>query len=451
MDKKTMVTVILMTYNRLSQLQDTLMWLEQVEGISDIIIVDNGSIDGTEEWLSTQHYEYIYFDEGVQGYGVLWNIVLSQFEMEEYIVFIEAGVYPEQKCLLKLAEILQMESVEIASPMTNCFMADRNNRITGKENLLHNRLYYQEALECRIKRYALCANWKMWAARREIFESNGAFEEKLCGPEEVLTDYSLSLIRKGLRQMVCREACAFESFCRCDEIYPHGNQWKKGDHLFMKTKYGMNYFNLKPNDFLVERIQRESENAFKVLEIGCDLGATLVEIQNDYPKCETYGLDINKVAIEIATHITQAKEGNIDELQIPFAEKFDYIILGDVLEHLRHPEEVVQMCRNMLNENGSIIASIPNVMHISVIEQLIDGRFRYSDAGLLDRTHIHFFTYREIMELFLHAGYTIKYIDGIAFKTSERQNQIKKVLLGLSDATEDWMYETFQYVVEAQK
>ena len=42
-------------------------------------------------------------------------------------------------------------------------------------------------------------------------------------------------------------------------------------------------------------------------------------------------------------------------------------------------------------------------------------------------------------------------IDGIAFKTSERQNQIKKVLLGLSDATEDWMYETFQYVVEAQK
>lgn len=451
MGKQTKVTVVLITYNRLNQLQDTLIWLEHVEAISNIIIVDNGSKDGTEEWLSTQQYEYVYFDEGVQGYGVLWNIVLSQFEMEEYIVFIEAGVYPEQECLLKLAEILQMESVEMASPMTNCFMADRNNRITGKENLLHNRLYYQEALECRIKRYALCANWKMWAARREIFESNGAFEEKLCGPEEVLTDYSLSLIRKGLRQMVCREACAFESFCRCDEIYPQDSQWRNDDHLFMKTKYGMNYFNLKPNDFLVERIQRESENAFKVLEIGCDLGATLVEIQNEYPECETYGLDINKAAVEIAKHITQAKEGNIDELQIPFGEKFDYIIFGDVLEHLRHPEEVVQMCRNMLNENGSIIASIPNVMHISVIEQLIDGRFRYSDAGLLDRTHIHFFTYREIMELFLHAGYTIKYIDGIAFKTSERQTQIKKVLLGLSNDTEDWMYETFQYVVEAQK
>lgn len=72
--------------------------------------------------------------------------------MEEYIVFMEAGVYPEQKCLLKLAEALQMEPVEMASPMTNCFMADRNNRITGKENLLHNRLYYQDVLKCRINR-----------------------------------------------------------------------------------------------------------------------------------------------------------------------------------------------------------------------------------------------------------------------------------------------------------
>lgn len=422
-------TVILTTCNRKTHLQDTLQWLENVDGISNIIIVDNGSKDGTAEWASTQQYEYVWFDEGTQGYGILWNMVLSHFEVEEHIVFMEAGVYPEQRCLRELTKALKMEDVEIVSPITNCFMPDKNNRVNGREELVNNRLYYQGYRSKEIYQYVLCANWKIWAARRGIFDKNGAFEENLDQPEGVMTDYSLRLIQKGGRQLVWRAACAFESFGRLDEIYVQADKWRNVDHIFMKQKYNMNYFNLIPNRFLAECIHEEEDRAFKVLEIGCDLGANLFKIHNDYPKCEVYGLEINEAAVEIAKHIANVKCGNIDDLQNPFREQFDYIIFGDVLEHLHHPEEVVRMCRDMLNENGCIIASIPNVMHISVMEELIDGRFRYSDAGLLDRTHIHFFTYREIMELFLRSGYLIQYLDGITFHTSERQKKIKKVLL----------------------
>ena len=444
-------TVILTTYNRKKQLQDTLQWLEKVDAISNVIIVDNGSSDGTEEWLSTQQHEYIWFDEGVQGYGILWNTILSHFPVEENIVFMEAGVYPEQRCLCELANALQMEKIEIVSPMTNCFMPDKNNRVVSREELLHNRLYYQGVRDREVYRYVLCTNWKIWAAQRELFDRSGAFEEHLCQPEDVLTDYSLRLIQSGLRQMVCRTACAFESFARPDEIYGQADRWRNDDRVFLKQKYDMNYFNLIPNRFVAECIQEEEDKAFKVLEIGCDLGANLFGIRSNYPKCEIYGLEINEAAVKIAKYIANVKCGNIDELQIPFQEKFDYIIFGDVLEHLRHPEEVVRMCRNMLKENGYIIASIPNVMHISVMEELIDGRFRYGDMGLLDRTHIHFFTYREIVELFQGSGYLIKYLDGITFNTTERQRQLKKVLLELSDVTEDWMYETYQYIIKAQK
>lgn len=444
-------TVILTVSNRKTQLQDTLQWLGNVDGISNIIIVDNGSEDGTAEWASTQQYEYVWFDEGVQGYGILWNTVLCHFEVEEYIIFIEAGVYPEQRCLCELAEALQMEDVEIVSPVTNCFMQDKNNRINNRDGLLHNRLYYQGAQSKEVYRHVLCANWKIWAARRGIFDRNGAFDEHLSQPEDVLTDYSLRLIQNERGQLVCRAACAFESFVRLDEIYVQADQWRNDDHIFMKQKYDMNYFNLIPNRFLAECIREDEDKVFKVLEIGCDLGANLFGIRNDYPKCEVYGLEINEAAVKIAKHIANVKCGNIDELQNPFQEKFDYIVFGDVLEHLHHPEEVVRLCWDMLDENGCIIASIPNVMHISVMEELIDGRFRYSDTGLLDRTHIHFFTYREIMELFLRSGYIIKYLDGITFHTSERQKQLKKVLLELSDETEDWMYETFQYIIKAQK
>mgnify|MGYP001089389280 FL=1 len=242
-----------------------------------------------------------------------------------------------------------------------------------------------------------------------------------------------------------------ESFSQGEEIYAVAWQWQAEDRTFMKAAWGMNYFNLRPNRTLVKYIKEPSEREFKVLEVGCDLGATLFEIQSCYPNCQTYGLDINEAAVDIARHIARVKYGNIDELSIPFKEKFDYIIFGDVLEHLRHPEEVVRMCRELLHENGYIIASIPNVMHISVMEELIEGRFRYSDTGLLDRTHIHLFTYYEIMSLFQEAGYEVKDINGTVFNLSNRQREIMNILLKLSKNTEAWMYETFQYTVKAQK
>ena len=92
--KDNRATIILTSYNRLNELMDTLEWLENVEGIGNILIVDNGSSDETPQWLAMQSYEYIYFDEGFQGYGRLWNAVLENFETGEYIVFMEAGVYP---------------------------------------------------------------------------------------------------------------------------------------------------------------------------------------------------------------------------------------------------------------------------------------------------------------------------------------------------------------------
>lgn len=444
-------TVILTTCNRKVQLQDTLEWLSGVEGISNIVIVDNGSADGTADWLASRSYEYLWFDEGIQGYGRLWNAALENFATEDYIVFMEAGVYPEKASLSELMSALQDENAGIANLVTN-FYDDGGNRITGRDALTvfarDGRTRHSSNAPCR----TLSSNWRIWAARKELFERVGLFREELQSPDNVLTDYALRMIQNNFGQIVCRGgACAWESFSQGEEIYAAAWQWQAEDRTFMKAAWGMNYFNLRPNRTLVKYIKEPSEREFKVLEVGCDLGATLFEIQSCYPNCQAYGLDVNEAAVDIARHIAKVKYGNIDELTIPFAEKFDYIIFGDVLEHLRHPEEVVRMCRELLHENGYIIASIPNVMHISVMEELIEGRFRYSDTGLLDRTHIHLFTYYEIMTLFQEAGYEVKDINGTVFDLSGRQREIMNILLKLSKNTEAWMYETFQYTVKAQK
>ncbi|GEM_PF-459356 len=73
-------------------------------------------------------------------------------------------------------------------------------------------------------------------------------------------------------------------------------------------------------------------------------------------------------------------------------ESYDYIIAADVLEHLRQPEEILRAARKLLKPQGKLLLSVPNVAHAAVVGSLMRDRFDYRDEGLLDRSHVHFFT-----------------------------------------------------------
>lgn len=83
---------------------------------------------------------------------------------------------------------------------------------------------------------------------------------------------------------------------------------------------------------------------------------------------------------------------------------YDAIVLADVVEHLRHPEEALRTLVPKLRSGGRIVLSVPNVAHWSVRVGLLRGRFRYEDVGLLDRTHLRFFTRETLLELLDDAG-----------------------------------------------
>lgn len=180
-------------------------------------------------------------------------------------------------------------------------------------------------------------------------------------------------------------------------------------------------------------------------------GSNITGNTSRYPNSKVHGLEINGAAVNIAKYLVDVKEGNIEEENVPFEEKFDYIIFGDVLEHLRDPQKIIWFCkRNLLKEHGHIIASIPNVMHISVMQQLLNGRFEYQDMGLLDRTHIHFFTYYEILLMFQEEGYTMEEIGSTTMNLTEEQEKLEMKLLEISQNVEKYMYDTYQYVVKAR-
>jgi O-antigen biosynthesis protein len=87
--------------------------------------------------------------------------------------------------------------------------------------------------------------------------------------------------------------------------------------------------------------------------------------------------------------------------------RFDRVLLLDILEHLRRPEDLLAECQEVLDRDGQLIVSLPNVANITVRLMLLFGRFSYTERGLLDRTHLRFFTRKTARRLLERSGYKI--------------------------------------------
>ena len=95
------------------------------------------------------------------------------------------------------------------------------------------------------------------------------------------------------------------------------------------------------------------------------------------------------------------------------AGEYDVIVFADVLEHLRDPERVLRSLAPFLARGGRVLASIPNVAHWSIRWRLLAGRWQYQDRGILDRTHLRFFTRETALALFASAGLAVTRATGV--------------------------------------
>lgn len=156
-------------------------------------------------------------------------------------------------------------------------------------------------------------------------------------------------------------------------------------------------------------INEKHDKDIHVLEIGCGLGSTLARIKYLYPNAYVQGVEISPQIASIAGKIHNVMQGDIEKMEIPFENgNFDYIIFADVLEHLHEPGAVLKRIKPLLRAGGRIVCSIPNVMHLSVMNSLINGHFDYQDSGILDKTHIRFFTWNSIVELLSESGFMVE-------------------------------------------
>lgn len=205
------------------------------------------------------------------------------------------------------------------------------------------------------------------------------------------------------------------------------------------------------------KILSQIKEGSTVLECGCATGY-MTRFMKEKMGCSVSIVEIDEEAYNIA--MESAEDGfcgNLDEHY--WADhfkngKFDYIIFADVLEHLRNPVRTLSFAKKLLKNDGKVIFSIPNICHNDIMIRMYYDNFTYTNIGLLDNTHIHFWGGNNLPGFCDKAGFDIEVIDLLLAKTGKTEqgfplNQIDDELLALLKKRK--LGEVYQYIVTCVK
>lgn len=168
--------------------------------------------------------------------------------------------------------------------------------------------------------------------------------------------------------------------------------------------------------------------ASRVLDVGCAAGDTGVFLRAAL-SAELWGMEHNERSVAHARQSGAYRDVHcVDLNRFSLSDYgryygfFDHILLADVLEHITDPLSVLKKMRQLLHRDGSMLISLPNVAHAYLIGQLMRNDFRYHDWGILDKTHLKFFTWKSMAALFAQAGLAVEQSSATFFVPGEHRD-----------------------------
>ncbi len=173
----------------------------------------------------------------------------------------------------------------------------------------------------------------------------------------------------------------------------------------------------------------------RVVELGCGEGPTLAYLKEQKYCDWVAGIELSEEAArQAASVLDEVHIGNVEQMDpLPIAgDSIDLLLCLDVLEHLIDPWTTLRRLRSLLRSRGMVIVSIPNIRHYKVLADLIfKGRFDYDpDGGILDSTHLRFFTRRSAIQLLEQAGFHIRKVEVTGIKKGKAKWWINKLFAG---------------------
>lgn len=192
----------------------------------------------------------------------------------------------------------------------------------------------------------------------------------------------------------------------------------------------------------------------RVLELGPAAGAVTRALVDR--GCNVVGIEVDAEAAEGLAEVADCLVGDLNDptLLAKAAEQhlYDVVLAGDVLEHLTDPTSVLRASREVLVPGGYVVLSLPNIAHADIALALLEGRFPYSDTGLLDRTHLRFFTEAGIVEMLDQCGLVMVDMRRVVTPVFGTEVELDPATIApevLAAALSHPEAETYQFVVRA--
>ena len=191
-----------------------------------------------------------------------------------------------------------------------------------------------------------------------------------------------------------------------------------------------------------------------VLDVGCGGGATGRLIKQKFPGTKVIGIEINPRAADYARQfLDQVICAAIDDVDLA-----GEVLLLDVLEHIYDPWRALARIRGWLAPGTRVLASVPNIRNLAVLDELAAGRFQYAENGVLDVTHVRFFTRGELRRMFEETGFRVNKLEPLtqpeivdALIVARRPGRLdtRNMSVGYRNIDDLEDLYAFQYVIDA--
>ncbi|MBU3076087.1 glycosyltransferase [Clostridium estertheticum] len=455
-------SIIILTYNNLVYNRICVDSIRKYtkENTYEIIVVDNNSTDGTREWLKEQKdIKAILNDENV-GFPKGCNIGIESSDKENDILLLNNDTVVTPRWLDNLKECLYSDDKvgSTGSITNNCSnyqsisvpYIDVNDMIpfTEATNISNPNKWEQK-----VRLVAFCM-----LIKRDVLNKIGIMDERFTPGNFEDDDLCMRIIEAGYKMMLCNDSFIhhFGSSSFSKDYIKFSNVLST-NRKKLEDKWGFNSNVSSTLKFdIIDRINEPKENELNILEFDCGLGATLLKLKYQYPNAKVYGIETNPNIAKLSEKILEVMSEEFEEnYKMNFKKDksnfFDYIILGNRIQQSKDPWKLLSEVKKILKPGGYVIATIPNVMHHSVVKGLLNGSFMYNENSILDKSNKKFFTLTDIHKLFNECGYINPFVFHYYTELTPEDDELLNNICSIVGANMKGHFLSYEYVAKFQK
>lgn len=342
----------------------------------ELILIDNASEDGSQEWI-LEHQRVWNEKTAVNNIKVILNkenkgfpagcnqgIRVAEMENDIFLLNNDTVVPPNAIFWLRMG-LYEDKKVGSVGSVSN--YANNDQMVNEKMDSVESWFVYGIKHNIPLKYPYEKKAWLMGFAimfKRSALEEVGYLDERFTPGNYEDNDIGVRFLKAGFTQLLCKNSFIFHF----GSVGFRKNQ-KAFDELLnrnckkLEEKYGfaVEEYCWVRND-LLELIEEEPDAQISILDVGCGFGATMAKAESLFPNSKVIGIEKNLKVSVIGKNIANVIHGDIETMKLPFEKKvFDYIILGNILEHLEQPEEAILKLIPFIKEKGYMIISISKV------------------------------------------------------------------------------------------